>query len=218
MSAAADLHWIQQDPTVHLPTPDTRRRLHHAWHALTTEAIAALTPEAVARAALALHTAEGSALVTQPALEWPLVLDLAIYASRLPHAGIDPWRGLAWDGMARAEVRVLDVDCTELDVVHAMDVFSGHTLTIHDGHASRLLQPGQRAVMRVLPCGHLTMATQAVLPVDDETLFELANAVEEEGLNPAHGTSDAWAALAFRLAIEGARREPEAFGGPYRLT
>ena len=165
---------------------------------------AVLRPPAIARAAALLAV---DAPPAAPWLEWPVVLDLAIYSQRLPYAGLDPWRGTMRDAMSMARVQMLEVVASEPGRwVSGEDLWTGATVDVWDPVLSRRAEPGHRVLLRTLSCGDVTLATPAALTVDTDILFALHDELHTQDIDPVVAQCPQWAATAYRVALAGLRQ------------
>ena len=189
-----------------------------SFRSLTSTVVRRMSDDAFKDCAHRLGTAADGQLVGFAQLEWPVLLDFALYCHRLAsesavqrlRAEQDPEHSVndqVLDAMCATNIRILDVERVAEGIgFRGIDVWSGEDMGIVEpGFAKRFVE-GDRVVCRIVDMIDLSMTTELVLPLSDAGLFRLVDELDAADVDPRELTSpqalDEYARVVYRCALD----------------
>ncbi len=188
-----------------------------AFRSLTSTVVRRLSEDALHDCAQRLGTATSGDLVGFAQLEWPVLLDFALYCHRL--AGESAVQHLraeqppvaavtdqVLDAMCATSIRILDLERVADGIgFRGVDVWSGEDLGVVEPGISKRFREGDRVVCRLVDLIDLSMTTELILPLSDAGLFRLVDDLDAACVDPRELLSpaalDEYARVVYRCAL-----------------
>jgi len=189
-----------------------------SFRSLTSTVVRRMSDDALQDCAHRLGTASSGQLVGFAQLEWPVLLDFALYCHRLAgesavqrlRAEERPVQTVAdqvLDAMCATSIRILDLERVSEGIgFRGVDVWTGEDIGIIEPGIAKRFTEGDRVVCRIVDLSDLSMTTELILPLSDAGLFRLVDELDASDVDPRELLTpqalDEYARVVYRCALD----------------